>query len=126
MTKKRIKIQNRNHDKVMPNHFWVGSFCRCIFNGREYFPRGTVAASDIITLVNDLGNRISDKSWMLYLLEIFNTQNFTCELNLICQFDGQNYFEAISIQTSVANTQSFIPTSDYYESIRLYNQLSSN
>jgi hypothetical protein len=79
----------------MPNHFWVGSFCRCIFNGREYFPRGTIAASDIITLVNDLGNRISDKSWMLYLLEIFNTQNFTCELNLICQFDGQNYFEAI-------------------------------
>ena len=79
----------------MPNHFWVGSFCRCIFNGREYFPRGTIAASDIITLVNDLGNRISDKSWMLYLLETFNTQNVTCELNLICQFDGQNYFEAI-------------------------------
>jgi hypothetical protein len=79
----------------MPNHFWAGSFCRCIFNGREYFPRGTIAASDIITLVNDLGNRISDKSWMLYLLEIFNTQNITCELNLICQFDGQNYFEAI-------------------------------
>jgi hypothetical protein len=79
----------------MPNHFWVGSFCRCIFNGREYFPRGAVAASDIITLVNDLGNRISDKSWMLYLLETFNTQNVTCELNLICQFDGQNYFEAI-------------------------------
>lgn len=79
----------------MPNHFWVGSFCCCIFNGREYFPRGTIAASDIITLVNDLGNRISDKSWMLYLLEIFNTQNIACELNLICQFDGQNYFEAI-------------------------------
>jgi hypothetical protein len=51
--------------------------------------------SDIITLVNDLGNRIPDKSWMLYLLEIFNSQSVACELNLICQFDGQNYFEAI-------------------------------
>jgi hypothetical protein len=79
----------------MQSHFWVGSFCYCIFNGREYFPRETIAASDIVTLVNDLGNRISDKSWMLYLLEIFNAQNATCELNLICQFDGQNYFEAI-------------------------------
>ncbi len=79
----------------MQNHFWVGSFCRCNLNGREYFPGGTVAASDIITIVNDLGNRIPDKSWMLYLLEIFNIQNASSELNLICQFDDQNYFEAI-------------------------------
>jgi hypothetical protein len=79
----------------LQNHFWIGSFCRCISNGRYYFPRGTVAASDIVTLVEDLGNRIPDKSWMLYLLEIFNLQNIACELNLICQFDGQDYFEAI-------------------------------
>lgn len=46
-------------------------------------------------MVNDLGNRIPDKSWMLYLLEIFNSQNIACELNLICQFDDQDYFEAI-------------------------------
>ena len=32
---------------------------------------------------------------MLYLLEIFNSQNIACELNLICQFDDQDYFEAI-------------------------------
>jgi hypothetical protein len=79
----------------LQSHFWIGSFCRCNSKGRYYFPSGTVAASDIITLVNDLGNRIPDKSWMLYLLEIFNSQNIACELNLICQFDGQDYFEAI-------------------------------
>ena len=79
----------------MQSHFWIGSFCRCNSKGRYYFPSGTVAASDIITLVNDLGNRIPNKSWMLYLLEIFNSQNIACELNLICQFDGQDYFEAI-------------------------------
>jgi hypothetical protein len=38
---------------------------------------------------------IPDKSWMLYLLEVFNIQKLPIELNLICQFDGQNYFEAI-------------------------------
>lgn len=32
---------------------------------------------------------------MLYLLEIFNSQHIAIELNLICQFDDQNYFEAI-------------------------------
>ncbi len=32
---------------------------------------------------------------MLYLLELFNQQNIAVELNLICQFDNQNYFEAI-------------------------------
>jgi hypothetical protein len=79
----------------LQSHFWIGSFCHCNSKGRYYFPSGTVAASDIITLVNDLGNRIPDKSWMLYLLEIFNSQNIACELNLICQFDGQDYFEAI-------------------------------
>jgi hypothetical protein len=79
----------------LQSHFWIGSFCRCKSKGRYYFPSGTVAASDIITLVNDLGNRIPNKSWMLYLLEIFNSQNIACELNLICQFDGQDYFEAI-------------------------------
>jgi hypothetical protein len=32
---------------------------------------------------------------MLYLLEVFNIQNTAVELNLICQFDNQDYFEAI-------------------------------
>ena len=32
---------------------------------------------------------------MLYLLELFSNQNIAIELNLICQFDNQDYFEAI-------------------------------
>src|SRR3712207_7033210 len=38
------------------------------------FPRGAIAVTDIITLVEDVGNQIPDKSWMLYLLELFNKQ----------------------------------------------------
>src|SRR5438093_12026172 len=32
---------------------------------------------------------------MIYLLELFSTLNITIELNLICQFDNQDYFEEI-------------------------------
>jgi hypothetical protein len=77
-------------------HFWVGSFCSIVNNNNKAaFPRGVIAVSDIITLIEDMGNQIPDKSWMLYLLEIFNKQNIAIELNLICQFDNQDYFEAI-------------------------------
>ena len=76
-------------------HLWVGSFCCVVNNNKPAFPRGVVAVSDIITLIEDMGNQIPDKSWMLYLLEIFNKQNIAIELNLICQFDNQDYFEAI-------------------------------
>ena len=78
-------------------HFWVGSFCGVVDdnNGRPSFPRRVIAISDIITLIEDMGNQIPDKSWMLYLLEMFNKQDIASELNLICQFDNQDYFEAI-------------------------------
>ena len=78
-------------------HFWVGSFCCTLDDdsSKPAFPRGVIAVSDIITLIEDMGNQIPDKSWMLYLLEIFNKQNIAIELNLICQFDNQDYFEAI-------------------------------
>ncbi len=79
-------------------HFWVGSFCGILDTSRNKpaFPRGAIAVTDIITLVEDMGNQIPEKSWMLYLLELFNKhQNIAIELNLICQFDNQNYFEAI-------------------------------
>lgn len=76
-------------------HYWVGSFCRVLDKHKPLFPRSVIAVSDIITLIADNGNQIPDKSWMLYLLEIFNTQNIAVELNLICQFDNQDYFEAI-------------------------------
>jgi hypothetical protein len=49
----------------------------------------------MITLTSGLENQIPDRSWMLYLLEVFNSQNIAVELNLISQFDGQDYFEAI-------------------------------
>jgi hypothetical protein len=79
-------------------HFWVGSFCGILDgnSNKPAFPRGAIAATDVIALVEDVGNQIPDKSWMLYLLELFNKQqNIAIELNLICQFDNQNYFEAI-------------------------------
>ncbi|HEX5672951.1 MAG TPA: hypothetical protein VFX75_01995, partial [Nitrososphaeraceae archaeon] len=63
--------------------------------GNPLFPGGVAAISDIIKIVADIGNHIPDKSWMLYLLVLFNIRNNPIELNLICQFDNQDYFEAI-------------------------------
>lgn len=63
--------------------------------GNSVFPRGVTAISDIIKIAGDVGNQIPDKSWMLYLLELFNIRKIPVELNLICQFDNQDYFEAI-------------------------------
>jgi hypothetical protein len=54
-----------------------------------------VAISDIITIISDLGNKIPDKSWMLYLLEFFNNQHIPVELNLICSFNDDGKFHAI-------------------------------
>ena len=77
-------------------HFWAGSYCYVRDTAKNpRFPDRVTAISDIISIVQDLGNQIPDKSWMLYLLELFNIQNVAVELNLICQFDSQNYFEAI-------------------------------
>jgi hypothetical protein len=82
-------------------HFWIGSFCGVLDNNdynnndRPRYPRGVIAICDVIRLIEDIGNQIPNKSWMLYLLEIFNKQNIPSELNLICQFDNQDYFEAI-------------------------------
>jgi hypothetical protein len=77
-------------------HFWVGSFCGIINNDRRFvFPREVIAVSDIITLIEDIGNKIPDKSWMLYLLEIFNKQNIPAELNLICSINNDGKFDAI-------------------------------
>jgi len=56
-------------------HFWVGSFCGILDDsGRNklVFPTGIIAVSDTIILIEDLGNQIPDKSWMLYLSELFN------------------------------------------------------
>ena len=54
-----------------------------------------VGISDVIKIVSDLGNHIPDKSWMLYLLDLFNTQDIAVELNLICSFNDDGKFHAI-------------------------------
>ena len=79
------------------NHFWAGSRCNISGNNKPSFPKGVIGASDFIRLIADLGNQIPDKSWMLYMLELFidNRRNVPLELDIICQFDNQNYFEAI-------------------------------
>ena len=46
---------------------------------------------------------------MLYLLELFNMQNIPIELNLICQFDNQNYFEAIFLGINRYRFKDIIP-----------------
>ena len=75
-------------------HYWYG----CIDTPQKDYKKH-VAKFRIITdnlkIIGDKGNRIPDKSWMPYLLEIFNIQHVAVELNLICQFDDQDYFEAI-------------------------------
>ena len=77
-------------------HYWVGSFCQAIDkHNKALFPTGVVAVSDIITPIVDIGNKIPDKSWMLYLLELFNIQNVAVELNLICSFNNDGKFDAI-------------------------------
>jgi hypothetical protein len=76
-------------------HFWVGALCFLQDRAKVSFPSKVVAASDVITLASDLGNKIPDKSWMLYLLELFSKQNIPLELSLICSFNDDGKFHAI-------------------------------
>lgn len=78
----------------MGEHFWLGSLCR--LNGSANLPPGVIAVTDTITIARDLGNRIPDRSWMLYLLEAFDRRaGVPVELNLICQFNDRDNFWAI-------------------------------
>ena len=82
----------------MEAHCWLGSLCYIVEQGESVirFPTNVVAITDIITILEDLGNKIPDKSWMLYLLEMFDGQNKNAvELNLICQFNDRDNFWAI-------------------------------
>jgi hypothetical protein len=74
-------------------HFWLGYFC--LADSNDYKPQKSVAISDVITILSDLKNKLPDKSWMLYLLELFNKQNIPVELNLICSFNDDGKFHAI-------------------------------
>ena len=76
----------------MGHHFWAGSMCLA----GSRFPSDVVAIADTITILEDMGNRIPDRSWMLYLLEVFDRRNSVpAELNLICQFNDRDNFWAI-------------------------------
>jgi hypothetical protein len=64
--------------------------------GSKTFPPGIVSVGDAVTILQDLGNRIPDRSWMLYLLEVFDGKaGVPVELNLICQFNARDNFWAI-------------------------------
>ena len=84
-------------------HFWAGSECY-INNPNSVYPNRVIAITDILTINADLGNQIPDKSWMIYMLELFIDREYVqenvrrpvpLELDLFCQFDNQNYFEAV-------------------------------
>lgn len=75
-------------------HYWYGCINIPHNDYRKHVSKFRIF-TDNLRIIRDKGNNIPDKSWMLYLLEIFNTQRVAVELNLICQFDNQNYFEAI-------------------------------
>lgn len=62
---------------------------------RLTFPQKVIAISDTITILQRLQNNMPDKSWMLYLLEAFDSTGIAVELNLISQFDGKDNFWAI-------------------------------
>lgn len=72
-------------------HFWLG-YLLAVKNTLPFPP---LAISDTIKIISDLGNKIPDKSWMLYLLELFNKQRVPVELNLICSFNDDGKFHAI-------------------------------
>jgi hypothetical protein len=93
-------------------HYWVGS----MNNPHMYYKNHCGIfniISDNIKILEEYGNNIPDKSWMLYLLEVFNTQQIAVEINLICQFDDQNYFEAIFNGINRYKFTKVIPTIGY-------------
>ena len=79
----------------MNGHFWCGARCFELIGGRQTFPFGVTATSDVIKVRSDQTNKIPDKSWMLYLLELFDTTGAPMELNLIAQFNNMDNFWAI-------------------------------
>lgn len=62
----------------------------------QSYPSNVTAVSDTLTVLEDIGNNIPDKSWMLYLLELFEKDTgVPLELDLICQFNNMDNFWAI-------------------------------
>ena len=107
-------------------HYWYGCIDTPFTEYRNYISKFRLV-TDVINLRKDQGNEIPDKSWMLYLLEVFNIQKHPVELNLICQFDGQNYFEAIFKGYNQYRFRKVLPqTGDsYYREITLHEKEST-
>ncbi len=98
------KIRNEliiNIDKYLPSeqkyngNFQNGALWEMNVDSNRQYHTKTISMSDIITIIDEYVNRIPDNSWMLYVIEIHAKQNLMMSLSLICQFDNQNYFEAI-------------------------------
>jgi hypothetical protein len=94
-----INISHRNWHLAEKNHFWAGSTCS-MRNPNSVYPTGVIAISDILTINSDLGNKTPDRSWMIYMLELFidkghNPYPVPLELDLFCQFDNNNEFKAV-------------------------------
>jgi hypothetical protein len=88
---------------VPQNHFWAGSAC-LVNELSNAYPSDVIAISDILTLKDDVGNQIPNKSWMIYMLELFVDKNYIqenqvrsvpLELDLFCQFDDKIDFKAV-------------------------------
>lgn len=60
---------------IPQNHFWAGSCC-LVNQPDDIYPRKVTVISDILTIKSDLGNQIPDRSWMIYMLELFIDRNF--------------------------------------------------
>lgn len=94
-----FKKNNRVLVKYSSEFYCIGAFlgsffCHVLYHPRAIIPSGIIAISDVMILIEDMGNQIPDKSWMLYL-EIFNKQNIPAEFDLIRSFNNDGKFDAI-------------------------------
>jgi hypothetical protein len=71
---------------VPQNHFWAGSSCLLKGDGHAY-PGNVTAISDILTIKADLVKQMPNKSYMIYMLELFmdSKRGVPIELDLFCE-----------------------------------------
>lgn len=75
--------------------FWAGSACG-MRDPNSVYPSDVIGASDILTINSDLVNKIPDKSWMIFMHEMFLDKGYKSypvplELDLFCQFDDKKH-----------------------------------
>jgi hypothetical protein len=88
--------------------FHVGSYCKL----NSEYPDNVTSISDVITIIDDIGNQIPDNSWMLYLLEFYidKFNQIPVELNLTCSFNGNGKFVAIFGGQDQYTFEKIVPT----------------